>query len=190
MEGPVTAALQFDGGICVEPPHLRGVRHLLEHLVLSRVGPQVHDYNGFVDLRRMAFTVRGEPDEVQSFFNVVSLGLAEVPDERHDLEPGVLGAEALRSQVSTMTNLLSYLFGAAGPGVAALPELAVRGLDPPDLHAWSTQRVHTGRAALICSADPSFLNLESLPRGEPGPAWTLPPQIDGPGWIGGSRWLT
>lgn len=186
MEGPVTAALQFDGGICLEPPHLRGIQHLLEHLVLGRVGPQVHDYNGYVDLRQLAFTVRGEPEEVQSFFDVVSVGLAEVPDERHHLEPGVLGAEAVRSQTSTMTNLLSYMFGAAGPGLALLPELAVRGLDPPDLHAWAEEHVHTGRAVLTCSTDPSFLSLERVPTGPTGPAWELPPQIDGPGWLGGN----
>lgn len=186
IEGPITATLYFDGGICLEPPHLRGVQHLLEHLVLERVGPRVHEYNGFVDLRRLAFTVRGDPGEVQSFFDLVSVGLIEVPTERHQLEPGVLGAEALRSQSSTMTNLLTYLFGSAGPGVAALPELAVMAVEPPDLQSWATEHVHSGRAALVCSADPSFLDLGDVPRGTPGPPWKLPAQIDGPGWIGGN----
>lgn len=186
MEGPINATLQFDGGICVEPPHLRGVQHLLEHLVLAGVGPQIHEYNGFVDLRRLAFTVRGDRDEVRSFFEVVSKSLAGVPVDRHQLEPGVLGAEALRTPGSVMTNLLSYLFGAAGPGVAAFPELAVRAVDPPDLHAWAGQRIHTGTAALSCSADPSFLDFGGLPEGAPSRPWSLPAQIEGPGWIAGN----
>lgn len=186
VDGPVTAVLHFDGGICAERPHERGIQHLIEHLVLTSVGPQTYDYNGFVDLRRVAFSVRGEPEEVRSFFEIVTAGLASVPEERTHHEGGVLGAEAERGSGSTLTNLLYYMYGAAGPGCAALPELAIGATGPADLQRWAAERLVGQRASMFCSTDPSFLDLSRLPAGTAGDPWRVPPMIDGPGWVPGN----
>ena len=182
VDGPFTAVLHFDGGICAEAAHQRGIQHLIEHLVLTAVGPQSYEYNGFVDMRRVAFTVRGEVEEVRQFFDVVTAGLNEIPQERSAHESGVLGAEASRTSGSTLTNLLSYMFGSAGPGVAALPELAAGVVADQDLTAWAHSRMTRGQAAMFCSGDPSFLDLSAIPSGERLPRWEMPEAIDGPGW--------
>lgn len=182
MDGPLTAVLQFDGGICIEAPHERGIQHLIEHLVLTEVGPQAHEYNGFVDMRRVAFTVRGDTTEVRRFFEVVTSALGAIPPERADHESSVLSAEASRTQGSTLTTLLTFLFGSTGPGVSALPELGLGTIDAEAMNAWAMTRMTRGRAALACSGDPSFLDLSGVPGGERDSIWQMPAPIDGPGW--------
>ncbi len=186
MEGPLTAVLQFDGGMFSEAPSQRGIQHLIEHLVLTNVGPRAFDYNGYVDMRRVAFSVRGEPDELREFFSIVAAGVASIPEQRSGHESGVLEAEASHNSGSTLASLLSYMFGAVGPGAMALPELALGAVTPQDMREWAEAKMTTERATMFCSGDPSFLDLSALPRGERGQLWRLPPTIDGPGWAPGN----
>lgn len=186
MDGPVVAVLHFDGGMSVEAPSQRGIQHLIEHLVLTGVGAQAYDYNGSVDLRRVAFSVRGEADEVRQFFDIVTAGLAAVPEDRVTHEGGILAAEATRNVGSTLTGLLSYMFGTAGPGASALPEIGLGAIDENDMRMWVGSRMTRGQAAMFCSADPSFLDLSAIAAGEREEPWRMPAPIDGPGWAPGN----
>lgn len=184
--GAIVFTLVFDGGICSEPVHLRGCNHLIEHLVLSEVGATPYEYNGFVDLRRTAFGARGKMADLASFVGTVTRGLAELPVGRHDLEPGVLAAEAQGRQPTTMTHLLAFLYGNAGPGLIDHPEWALRHVTGEALEAWTAEFFHRGRAAAWATGDPTSLDLSAIPEGDRPSRWTLPEQIDGPGWTGGN----
>lgn len=197
----VEAGLMFAVGEAHEPPRLRGITHLLEHLAHDGLGQVDYDFNASVTATRTTFWARGTAEEVRGHLAHVVRRLSEPPVAAMEREAGVLRAEG----------------GGGGPPVL-VDRFTPQGfgglrwrdffLDDPDaerLVSWAAERF--GRHGLVgyVLGPPMELGVAGLgdgrptdgPRADPRPGFPLPAVGVGPdghvawsgacarGWAGG-----
>ncbi|MQA33856.1 insulinase family protein [Modestobacter roseus] len=182
---PVAAGLVFGVGRQDETFVRSGITHLVEHLVMGGVGRRAIEVNASVDLTTTEFTCTGPADQVAAFLRDVCTQLADPPVDRLQVEADVLRAEGGTVASPPVAHLLGELYGADGPGLAAVPEPALLALTVSDVRTWSARWFHRRNAAVWWSGPvPADASLP-LPGGEvpPRPA-AVPRALDTPAWTG------
>jgi hypothetical protein len=168
------AALQFRVGRSDETFATMGVTHLVEHLAFFKLGQRDHT-NGFVDNIRTVFTIHGDGSEIVEFMAAICDAIHALPLGRLSDEARILRAEALRRAPSIFDELAWLRFGAAGHGLAHIPEFGLSRLAPGDVTAWAAARFTAGNAAMwIAGPMPEALRLP-LPAGPRRPVTVTDP---------------
>ncbi len=169
--GAFTATLAFRVGVADEVLANHGITHLVEHAALSTLGRREHQWNGSVDGTTCVFWAEGERDEVFEYLRLVAGALADLPEDRVDIERRVLRAEADREAPGVVARLFDHRFGSAGYGLVNHLELGLRWLRAGDLRRWCAERFTRGNAVLWMSGEPP----EELDLGLPdGPRHPVP----------------
>ena len=182
--GPLHASLMFRVGKADESLPCNGITHLVEHLTLFPLGQVPHYQNGSVRTTMTSFDTAGEPEQVVAFLSGVCAGLGRLPTERLEAEIRVVDTEAARRPNSTHTALLTWRFGASGPGLWGFDEYATRTVTPESLQLWADQVFTRENAVLVLTGPPPAgltLPLASRGRLQPPPLVTVPPVL--PAWF-------
>lgn len=191
LPGPLHAELVFGVGRADETFRTTGITHLVEHLVMRRLGELDHTANAAVSLLLSGFEVTGEPQVVVDHLTRLC-GAIRWPDLTEiDRERSVLVAEELAHPTSPLASLpLAQRYGNLGPGLAFCRQLGVHLVTSQDVRDWMARWLHRSNAALVLTGPPPpglGLPLQDgpaprrgLPRPLPGitPSWTELP-IDG-----------
>jgi hypothetical protein len=178
VPGPLAAGLVLRVGQADEPVHLRGVTHLLEHLVADAIG--LDGVEAQVHLARTEFTLTGPHRNVAADLSRLCALLAAPPFERLETERRILRVEDAPSPGSEAL-LLVERYGYRGPGLVYLPELGLRGVDATTVGTWAGEHFRAGSAvAWLAGTPPADLRL-ALPPG------TAPPVARRPGLRKGLR---
>lgn len=118
---PLRAGLVFGVGRRDETLLGSGLTHLVEHLVMRRVGRTPADAGASVDLLTTEFAATGRPGTTAHFLYIVCEALADLPLEQLAAEAGVLRAEDDRLAPGVVADLLRTFYGGTGPGRVAGP---------------------------------------------------------------------
>jgi hypothetical protein len=184
LPGPMRASLVFGSSPSDEPIRLRGVSHLIQHVVESELGDRWSSAGMGTSAPHQIFHAEGDSVEVaERMASVSRLVAALVPGELVDLRArassdgcGLAGSGAFQIRRTR--------FGNIGPGGAVLPEHGMLALTAADLAQWAATRLLADNAVLVLTTPPpAGLRLE-LPRGvrvarrehplrRPLPAWTV-----------------
>jgi hypothetical protein len=166
--GPFRAGLMFGVGRRDETFARGGLTHLVEHLVMRRVGRTALRVNASVDLRTTEFTAAGSPETVADHLRQVCHALGDLPLEWLTVEADVLRTEDGNVARPAVAALLGEVYGGTGAGLAAFGEPAVGALTADDVLDWSRRYFVSGNAALWASGPlPDGLSLPLLPGGVP-----------------------
>lgn len=159
--GVPTYWLDGQGGMCIgtlifrvglrdEPVTLAGITHLVEHLILRQVEPVTIRNGGRVDTNTLEFHASGRPEAVADFFNRVAGAISDIADLTEEdlaLEKALIEAENPRVFRHLTEGLLTYRFGARGPGLSQIgaPTISAIGLD--EVVDWAKSRLSSANAA-------------------------------------------
>lgn len=170
--GPPAVGLVFRVGQADESLPRRGITHLVEHLVLAPTS-RTSGIGGRVDQYATMLLFEGPAAKAAEWLRATCAAIAELPVERLDVERRVLEVESEGFRPGPEAVLAELWYGARGPGLAAYPELGLRGATADDVaehaRAWFTR----ANAALIVVGDLRVPPVE-LPPGERRFATTTP----------------
>ena len=154
-----------------------GLTHLVEHLVMRRVGRTALDVNASVDLTTTEFFATGSPAAVVEHLRQVCIALTDLPLDQLAVEVNVLRAEDGQVLPGAVGALMSEVYGARGAGLAGFQEPALQALTADDVSTWAQRWFTRQNAALWLSGPvPEDLALP-LPDG-PRPEHDPQPQRD------------
>ena len=170
LGGDFTGVLVIGAGARDLTPATAGLHHLVEHLVMSRVGPVRIEHNASSSPTTIVFWATGTPDRVADFLNRVSSAAASLGD--------VTEAELAVNRATVVTEVgpaglyagrgpMSARWGAAGLGLADLGHAALLGLTVEDVREFAATWLVTGAARLALSGPPPSTLALQLPTGEP-----------------------
>lgn len=193
---PFTGTLTFGIGLRDATARTAGIAHLIEHLVMKRVGRPVVAHNATTADETISFYAQGAPDQVVDFLDRVmqAIGtLHEITDadvvEQRRIIAAELGADDERPGRGALVNR----FGAKSIGLLDIGSPGHRSITRDDALAFSDRWLHAGNATLAFTGEiPPGLTV-ALPPARPMaprvPATLLPHRITG--WIAdGSAPLT
>ena len=181
---PLRAGLLFRAGHADETLATLGRTHLIEHLAFSAMNDELHRHNGIVDATITGFFTVGHPGDVSAFLAKVCDALSSLPAGRLEDEKRVLAAESAARSRDVCSQLLMWRYGAAGHGLAAMPEFGLRMATLEPLQEYAARRFTRGNAVLwLTGPPPDDLRLR-LPQGPKRPLPALAPIQDAlPGWF-------
>lgn len=164
-DGKVSGGLVFRVGWADENLAVRGLTHLVTHLVLSEVATR--DAHHYTDLGATTthFHVEGTGEQVAQLLSGVCSALFAPPFERLDVLKEIVRAESrVRPDEPHADALLRY--GARGFGLAAYPEYGVTEIGSDLVDVWIAETFTKGNALLWLSGEdiPDGLRLP-LPDG-------------------------
>ena len=171
--GPFRAGLVFGVGRRDETFVRGGLTHLVEHLVMRRVGRTALRVNASVDLTTTEFTAAGSPEAVVDHLRRVCHALGDLPLQQLAVEADVLRAEDGNVAPPAVAALLGEVYGGTGAGLAAFTDPAPGALTAEDVVDWCHRHFVSGNAALWASGPPPAGLTLPLPPGRPP---TRPPQ--------------
>ena len=181
---PLRAGLLFRAGYADETLATFGRTHLIEHLAFSAMNDEFHRHNGTVDATTTGFFTAGLAGDVSDFLAKVCDALSSLPAERLEDEKRVLAAENAGRSRDVYSQLLMWRYGAAGHGLAAMPELGLRTATLELLQEHVAERFTSGNAVLWLSGPPPDGLRLRLPKGPKLPLPALAPiQHTFPGWF-------
>lgn len=166
-------------------PATSGIHHLIEHLVMRRVGTVLVEHNAESALSRTEFWARGPEDQLVEFVAKVCAAVtsfAEVTDDEIELERSTILAEIERSGTYTVRTPESARFGLAGVGLAAASHSRLLDWTPEELRAAAAQWFHRDTAVVTWSGRPPEALRLPLPTG-PAPARSPHPHSLVPGRV-------
>jgi zinc protease len=190
VPGPLRAGLVFRVGLADETLPRSGVTHLVEHLAIAALDDTT--VGGGVELLGTSFDVWGGKERVVAALEALCAALADLPVGRLPTEARILTTEAASRGPGLEHLLLHLRYGARGPGLPALQELGLRGLDGEDVRSWASECFVRQNAALwLTGAPPGSLRLpladgqgpRALADPEPAPRRRFP--AEAPGLSGG-----
>ena len=163
--GQLRAELMFRSGVVDEPAAHRGVGHLVEHLVLNRIGVAPHAYNGSVSPLLTSFVTVGDETEVVDFLGQVCSGLGELDGDRIEHERRVLAIEGSQRGGGLSRQLAVWRYGAQSHGLTALDEIGLPQMTGEHVNAWARAFLTSGNAAVALSGPPPRGLRLALPGG-------------------------
>lgn len=184
--GPLQVGLVIGVGWRDEPFLLRGITHLLEHLVMHEAHDRRVSSGASVDRLTTEFRASGPPERVADFLRRVCELLSDPPTAHLALELAVLAAEERErgGGPELAGGLLAERFGLRRSGATAVVEPATAALRAEDVRRWAERWAVTGNAALWTTGPlPDGLRLP-LRRGS-APATDREEEVVGsfPGWV-------
>lgn len=175
--GRAHGALTVRVGAADESVPVRGITHLVEHLVMRAAHDVDLRCNASVDLTRTTFWATGTEAEVAGFLDRVGRALLDVPVEHLDSERELIGVE----EEHHPTGLPSPVqhFGAQRYGVVHF-EQQLDHVDAEQVRSWVRDRFTAANAVLtLVGVDPRRVPLH-LPPGRPHPEPPVPGRPAGP----------
>jgi zinc protease len=179
---PQQIKLGFRVGHVDEPLPLRGVSHLIEHLVLSPFGQPAFDLNGQVGASITTFEADGTREEILGFVRDVTRRLADLPLDRLQEEKRVLAVEDMNYNAGAWAWMLNMRAGGDAYGRSVQRQIGLHALTAKALEAWRDGWFTRGNLAIWMTGEPpdSFgIDLvdgprRPLPKYRPLPQLTLP----------------
>lgn len=172
LGGDFTGALIIGAGTRDLQPRDVGLHHLVEHLVMSRVGPVRIEHNASSSPTSIVFWATGSPERVADFLGRVA-DAARTVGETTEAELAVSRATVLSevgpSGLYAHRGPLAARWGAAGLGLADLGHAALLDLGTQDVRAFAARHLVTGAARLVLTGPPPAGLALRLPAG-PAPA--------------------
>jgi hypothetical protein len=159
----------FRVGRCDEPLGLRGITHLLEHLVTHAVYPADDEVDATVYDQRTSFSWEGEREQVLEWVRGLAAAFADPAPERLADEVRVLRIEG--DDALFHGRVLRERFGARGFGAGGWREYGLGWIGEQQLRDWRDRFFTRGNAALWMTGEPPEELELALP---PGPR-CLPP---------------
>ncbi len=157
--GDFAAGLVFRVGVADETPAIRGITHLVEHLVTSAARQAGLDAEGRVEQYHTVFAAAGERAAVTGFVARVCHALRELPLDRLEQARDELQELTAGSAVSAAEEILTYRFGLRGPGGLGLEEFGLRRLGGADVRDWANRCFTRANAVLITHGTPDDMTL-------------------------------
>jgi hypothetical protein len=187
LEPVATANLIFTVGARDATPRTAGIPHLVEHVVMRRVGRVTAPHNAVTDADSIQFFVTGSGAEIVDFLDRVSQAIAWLPScTEEDVAPErrTIGAELGASGEEVGFGPLVVRYGLVDLGVVDYGQPTYRTLPVREVQEFARRFLHRGNAAVtITGPVPEGLHLP-LPDGLRRPARVVPATIrtDLPGW--------
>jgi zinc protease len=164
---PQMVKLGFRVGSADEPLPLRGVSHLIEHLVLSPFGQPAFRLNGQVGASTTTFEADGTREEILGFVRDVARRLADLPLDRLQEEKHVLAVEDMNYSAGACASMLNMRSGGDAYGRSAQRQIGLHALTAETLTAWRDEWFTRGNLAIWMTGEPpeSFgIDLADGPR--------------------------
>jgi zinc protease len=175
--GAAYGALTFRVGTADESVPVRGITHLVEHLVMREAHHVDLRCNAGVDLVRTTFWAVGEPDDVAGFLRRVGAALLRLPVQHLASERDLIAVEEEHHPVSLPSPVQH--FGAQRYGVVHF-EQRVADLGAEQLTAWVRERFTADDAVLaLAGVEPHRVPLR-LPPGRFHPEPPVHRRREGP----------
>ncbi|RMI12746.1 M16 family metallopeptidase [Cellulomonas triticagri] len=172
IPGDVYGFLVFGLGQRDLAPRFAGAHHLVEHLVMRRVGPVATEHNAFSSSDSVVFHASGTADDVLGFLRRVGAAvrdLATVTQTEVDLERAAIMAEIGPDGVYASGDVLLPRFGPTGLGMVDIGHAALPALSTQDVLAFAASWFTTGNARLVLTTEPpADLDLGLPPGSAPG----------------------
>jgi hypothetical protein len=187
LEPVATATLIFTVGARDATPRTAGIPHLVEHVVMRRVGRVSAPHNAVTDADSIQFFVTGSGAEIVDFLGRVAEAVAWLPNcTEEDVAPErrTIGAELGAGGEEVGIGPLVVRYGLVDLGVVDYGQPTYRTLPVEAVQEFASRLLHRGNAAVtITGPVPEGLRLP-LPDGIRRPAREVPPTIrtDLPGW--------
>lgn len=187
LEPVATATLLFTVGARDATARTAGIPHLVEHVVMRRVGRVSAPHNAFTDADSIQFFVSGSESEIVDFLGRVAEAIAWLPHCNEDdvaPERRTIGAELGAQGEEVGIGPLVIRYGLVDLGVVDYGQPTYRTLAVEAVRDFARSFLHRGNAAVtITGAVPEELRLP-LPDGVRRPARDVPNTIrhDLPGW--------
>lgn len=157
------AGLMFRVGRADEPLPLRGITHLLEHLLQRAVYPEDREVDGTVTAQHMIFEWQGERVQVLERLCALCAAIRAPFASRLTDEFRVMDIEG--DTRSFAARLLRERFGAAGFGAAGFRQYALGWVGEVQLRAWADAYLTSGNAGIWMTGEPPARLELGLPAG-------------------------
>jgi len=178
---PPQVTLTFAVGRLDEGPMDAGTAHLVEHLVMRRVGRSHLDSNATTHAGFIDFVVRGPAEEVADHIARVCDAIRtfdEISDEDVSAEIAAIVSELGEHDENTGSGSLYYRFGPAGPGILEYGSPRHRSITRNDAVQFVRRWFVTGNAAADVIGDiPPALRFP-LPAGRRRDPRSVPREIE------------
>ncbi|MEU7921456.1 insulinase family protein [Micromonospora zamorensis] len=177
--GPARAGLLFRVGQADETLAIRGITHLLEHLVLHPLGQADYHYNGSTGNVVTHFHLQGPVDAVTDFLASVCRFVQNLDDARIEIEKSIVSTEEGGRVTGPLDDMPLWRYGARDHGLVSFPQWGLHNVTAGDLREWAARYFTRGNAVLwFAGAElPAGLKLD-LPDGVrhlvPSPSSALP----------------
>lgn len=168
---PVRGGVTFRVGPADESLARLGITHLVEHLVMNRLGVTDYHWHGNTARALTYFWWEGSADEVADFLSAVGAALSDLPLDQLEQEKRVLRDEARHQHPASP--MLQRRYGARTYGLDAWPEYGLGELTAEGIQAWVSRYFTRDNAVLWITTShvPARLRL-NLPSGVRMPAPT------------------
>lgn len=172
--------LTFRVGRADETAATSGLSHLVEHLALPATTATPFDFNGTVDTLFTSLFASGDVDDLREFVATTSGLLADLPEERLEIERRILVAEESTRSTGGARQALALRFGPVGHGLPGYFEYGLRRAEWPEVTRWASERFTAASAAFwLSGATIDDLGLEfELPGGGRREEPPVPREID------------
>lgn len=151
-DGVVSGGLVFRVGWADENLAVRGLTHLVTHLVLADVGTRDAHHYGDTHATHTHVHVEGTARQVSHVLSGVCEALASPAMERLEALKDVIRAERRWRPEEVPPDAL-FRHGARGFGLAAYPELGLPGIGPDLVRLWIAETFTRGNAVLWLTGD-------------------------------------
>ena len=163
-----TGTLIFSVGTQDEPLELLGITHLVEHMILGVLEHFPLPHGAVVDHESIQFHAAGHRADVAAYFEALAHTISNFAQlTKHDLTLAklIIKAENPAAYTEFTSGMLSYRFGARGPGLVHLHSPTLEAITLDEVISWVTTWFTAGQAALsFTSQAPTQLNVQ-LPSG-------------------------
>ena len=183
LPGDYTATLVVGVGARDLTPTTAGLHHLVEHVVMSRVGHVTVDHNAASSPDSIMFWATGAPARVHDFLHRVAAAatsLQDLTDEELRVDLSTVVAEIGVGGLYAGMGPLAARWGAAGLGLADLDHAALLSLDASDVRAFVDRWFVTGAARLALTREPAPDLAPRLPERTAPVRAPHPPPLDLP----------
>ncbi|WP_138067524.1 peptidase M16 family protein [Cellulomonas rhizosphaerae] len=168
VPGDATSTLAFGVGYRDLTPRTAGLTHLVEHLVMHRVGPVALRHNAESGTSHTSFYASGNAAARADFLERVAAavsGLDDVGADELEVVRGAVLAEVGRDGLHVARDPLGLRYGLAGLGVQAANHARLMDWTADEVVTLSRERFHAGNAHVSStSALPTGFQLH-LPAG-------------------------
>ncbi|WP_062133250.1 insulinase family protein [Demequina aestuarii] len=185
-------SLTFGVGVIDETARTAGLSHLVEHLVMSRVGQVSISHHALTTEDRTSFYAQGPSALMKDFLHRASAAvssLTELSDAEVTAQHDIIAAELGEGFQRTGHGPLLERYGAASLGLLDLGSPALTTLTKDQVMAWATAWFQRDNAVLTFTGPPpGGLNV-TLPGGDARPAreQIIPLEHRVHGWIAGGK---
>lgn len=181
-----TGAMSFGVGKRDESPRTAGISHLVEHLVMARVGRVDIAHNAVTAIDHITLFASGDPDRVADFLNRVAAAVGDlhtITEDEIARQRDLIAIELGDDDQSTGLGPLMDRYGAAGLGLADLGQPAHRSLTREEVVHFAGTWLHAGNVVLTFTGPvPNALAID-LPPARPTPTRNGDEPVRSGGWV-------